>query len=91
MGQIQFLQDVGDDILRATGDGLVKFGYQLSGQNSLVLLAQAGLQTEIQLTSTHGLGEEIGYASFASGTFVRGEREKNLRESIDELNLVTQR
>jgi len=89
-GQVQFCQDVGDNILRATGDRLVQLRHQLAGWNAPVLLTQAGLQAEIELASTHGLGEEVGYAAFAGDTLFRGEREKHVCESIGELNSVTQ-
>lgn len=90
VGQVQFRQNVGNDILWTTGDGLLKLRHQLTGRNAAVVLTQAGLQSEIQFTATHGLGKEIAEAVFTGGTFLRGQREKRLQESIAQLDLATQ-
>ena len=86
--QVQFRQNVGNNILRSSGDSLVQLRHQLVGQDSMVFLVQAGLQAEIELAPTHCLGKEIRHASFVDGTCLRGKSEKDLCESIGESNPV---
>lgn len=68
--QVKLGENVGDDILLPSCDGLIQFSDELLGRNSLILLRESNGQTQVELAPGNRLRSEVRDAGGRVGTIL---------------------